>query len=84
MQVDIPVRHYGNMRWALRGPISEWVKQNSIPNYSYTGSNSWGRGFDDNGLSTESNVYIFYGVHETDSVSFKILFPECKVYCYGN
>lgn len=79
IQIEVPESEYGQCEWFMANPIEEWLKQHKLTPI-YAGNNSWGTGYDANGVSNKHFVYMVRNAQETDGIAFRIQFPKCKVH----
>ncbi len=79
MQISVPHSKYGRCSWFVPGVIDEWLRKQGLYG-SFCGTRSSGDGYTD-GKSNGYSVYMVNNVQETDSIAFKIMFPECEIHC---
>ncbi len=79
IQIDVPRSIYGHCDWFAPKEMRAWLKEHGL-GILFVGSRSSGNGYT-NGVRNDFAVYHISFCNELDATAFKIMFPECLIYC---
>lgn len=79
MQVTVPWSEYGACEYFIPTPLRDWIVAHGLDD-RFCGGGSWGNGFDANGITNRTSIYVVDNIQEEDSVAFKLMFPKCEIY----
>ena len=78
MQLNVPHSVYGACTYFIPEVIQEWLHSYNLQ-YNYCGGNSWGNGYTD-GVMNSDSTYMVYNICPEDASAFGIQFPKVKIH----
>lgn len=78
MQVSVPHSVYGHCEYFMPKPLRAWIVAHGLDN-TFVGGSCTGNGYTD-GVTNRESTYMVYNIDKTDALSFKIMFPKCRVH----